>query len=119
MRSTVSERLEGLPANATVKTARVQFPTSTNTVESEGRQMKLCGHEEKITRSSNLEINKVILCWLLPSYFPSKYNDDLLISAYLEEGVLRLVDEETGGHPPIQTEDRGHTPQPVHTHHLH
>jgi hypothetical protein len=37
---------------------------------------------------------------------------------YLEEGVLRLMDEQTGRHPPIKPEEGRGRPEAVHSQNL-
>jgi hypothetical protein len=37
---------------------------------------------------------------------------------YLEEGVLRLMDEQAGRHPPIKPEERRGRPEAVHSQNL-
>jgi hypothetical protein len=41
-----------------------------------------------------------------------------LLCLYLEEGVLRLMDEQTGRHPPIKPEERRGRPEAVHSQNL-
>ncbi len=53
---------------------------------------------------------------------PSKWSvnafNSPLLFFYLEEGVLRLMDEQAGRHPPIKPEERRGRPEAVHSQNL-